>query len=1008
MLNSPAQYSNGSDDLLSQIQQIKVDDLYCLSNLFHVISDETVVVPAKAWQDLIHHPYTTTYIKHNLSAFIRSVISMTKRNSGDTEFIRETVKYLHTRLMLEKNRRRVYCEVVGGLLEFLVMHYHTSPEVKLIFDDIILCREAVSLLEAHLLVNMSNYTDSLLKSIVSLDTENLYSTLFEILCCGLKSKNRNKILLKIYVFISDTCTKTGVQESLLELLNKNLIYQVKEDEELGNIVTNSLAKSLASLEGDEYCKVAAKVLPLNHCLVDIERACCYCNDLLLIQLFETYYKLGKLLQLFQSILCHYSPFVSLGKDSRSKLKEISSNLTERQTENIAEHLCTVLEVNITKSTMTLANKVDVVDAKFQEFAADCCVVVLSNASHPSLGPSYGVFMRLKQIIGKVSPVADTTLKLFFNNAVFVGNLPGDYFCQVEKKVPENETELELLISSLQDSDDITKDLDTILSLTWKYPALIWSKLLYFYNHMHVEQMFNFAKNSSFSENCKSETFSRLKDLQSVIVVQILLQSFGEVDAKLTKDPLVDITLGEARELITDDINDKLTHNAGTRSTVDILHQISLDSCYTRLATTAWMSFCRKPQCHIHLMRFLKPPSPYTPLPVIHGKLAGQALCKLIPDKDIPEQTEEVINLYLRVGLPISSVDITTFIEFLSGKLVECSSVVYILTNIFCLYPNTCNAYHGVITKLKNEIEKMLTEEKDILKSVTLCNLVISSLNLASIMSADTEPFPQTDRVVMILKKTDLKIKNKMELAQTFLNMINDKDSSLQISHTLISILRSESEVMETDSNDKFTLKSNNSYFINEVIRSLPDAAAQDLLCNTVFSMDIVESIGAPYVPISMVPKMITKLSKDQVITSISMSNDAKLISVCLLCIVQSNYPAHLFTWAINKLFSLVATELYVNEPDMISNIFRSCELFSKQKEVAKHHAPYVLLILFESISHSNSVLVKDVTPCVYPLFDVCLIQGLQFLQARLSAPARQLFVQLQGYYKQNIKYQGKA
>ena len=76
---------------------------------------------------------------------------------------------------------QVYCEVVGGLLEFLVMHYHTSPEVKLIFDDIILCREAVSLLEAHLLVNMSNYTDSLLKSIVSLDTENLYSTLFEVM-----------------------------------------------------------------------------------------------------------------------------------------------------------------------------------------------------------------------------------------------------------------------------------------------------------------------------------------------------------------------------------------------------------------------------------------------------------------------------------------------------------------------------------------------------------------------------------------------------------------------------------------------------------------------------------------------------------------------------------------------------------------------------------------------------------------------------------------------------------
>ena len=74
----------------------------------------------------------------------------------------------------------MYHEVVNELLEILVKFYHSAPEAEIIFDDFILSKEAVGLLEACLLVNMANYTESFLKSIVAMGTEENCSNLYEV------------------------------------------------------------------------------------------------------------------------------------------------------------------------------------------------------------------------------------------------------------------------------------------------------------------------------------------------------------------------------------------------------------------------------------------------------------------------------------------------------------------------------------------------------------------------------------------------------------------------------------------------------------------------------------------------------------------------------------------------------------------------------------------------------------------------------------------------------------
>ena len=79
--------------------------------------------------------------------------------------------------------------VVENILPYLVEN-QVSSDVRAILDDIVLSKEALSLLEAYLTAKMSNYTNVLVKQAKSLDLVQS-SNLFEVDCrvlLSLKSK----------------------------------------------------------------------------------------------------------------------------------------------------------------------------------------------------------------------------------------------------------------------------------------------------------------------------------------------------------------------------------------------------------------------------------------------------------------------------------------------------------------------------------------------------------------------------------------------------------------------------------------------------------------------------------------------------------------------------------------------------------------------------------------------------------------------------------------------------
>ena len=73
---------------------------------------------------------------------------------------------------------QVYVSVVENILPYLVQN-HVNSDVRAILDDIVLSKEALSLLEAYLTAKMSNYTNVLVKQAKSLDLVQS-SNLFEV------------------------------------------------------------------------------------------------------------------------------------------------------------------------------------------------------------------------------------------------------------------------------------------------------------------------------------------------------------------------------------------------------------------------------------------------------------------------------------------------------------------------------------------------------------------------------------------------------------------------------------------------------------------------------------------------------------------------------------------------------------------------------------------------------------------------------------------------------------
>ena len=104
---------------------------------------------------------------------------MVVHHSEDLKFVQESLQYLHKRLVYEKNKKRVYVSVVENILSYL-LEKHDDPDARAVLDDIVLNKEALSLLEAYLTAKMSNFTSVLVQQSKSLELAQT-CTLFQVI-----------------------------------------------------------------------------------------------------------------------------------------------------------------------------------------------------------------------------------------------------------------------------------------------------------------------------------------------------------------------------------------------------------------------------------------------------------------------------------------------------------------------------------------------------------------------------------------------------------------------------------------------------------------------------------------------------------------------------------------------------------------------------------------------------------------------------------------------------------
>jgi hypothetical protein len=377
---------------------------------------------------------------------------------------------------------------------------------------------------------------------------------------------------------------------------------------------------------------------------------------------------------------------------------------------------------------------------------------------------------------------------------------------------------------------------------------------------------------------------------------------------------------------------------------------------------------------------------------------------------------EFAELYLSVGVSMSSADLSALIDYLGECPIEHAKTVGILARELCLHKAAVSKYHENLFALRDQISKILVGPdlvpSTISDEVSQCELLRAVYDLEGILSDNSEHlssdlYPVYFKIALsLLESPLLGLEYKLTLTQNLLDNVSQSEDSVS---TFTKALLDNNESLHLFDEKKVDLKTSCKTFIEALVASLPNKNAEFLIHHSKFDPTLVETVSTPIVPVSLIPKFVNKLTKVQVMSSLNCGcDDHLLLSKCLLCLVQHNYPIHLLNSIYNSILKVLANEGYKSTPQTISNIVRASELLSKQKEVARHHVPYILCTIFEYVSKSNAALVKDITPAVYPLLDVCLVQGLQYLQARLSQPARQLFLQIQAHYKQNIKYQGKT
>ncbi|XP_063677405.1 uncharacterized protein LOC134813516 [Bolinopsis microptera] len=685
--------------VLEKLKTMKVDDIFDIPNVFQTIT-RAEEPSSTAWRSLMSHPFTPSYIRLNLPAYIQAVKVMVVHHSEDLKFVRESLQYLYKRVVYEKNKKRVYVSVVENILPYL-LEKHNDPDARAVLDDIVLNKEALSLLEAYLTAKMSNFTSVLVQQSKSLELAQT-CTLFEILCSGKKSKKSNKMLLRWFTEVCDLDVLKNV--ALLGVIRKYRIYQIEEDREQGYEVSAHFTSLLSSLVGEEYCSVAIAILPLNYSVVTLEQALLHCNDLLLAELALTYHKTGKLLLLFQQIVLRFNPRVSLGKEFRSQLSEASNKLSEQQLLALLTLLSSTLEENLSVSnseptdlgsyeiteSRDTSKRPRVSDERLCGFIADCTSVLISQCR---VHIPDDVVIKLYNITKNLPPSTGKTLRLFFNSAVLFDKISSFHPFEVSETPPSNEEEVQLLIKSLHYSDNPTDKLDTILSTISTYPDVILSNFLIIYNNMITDHLMTVAEFllSTIREHSwfiESEVFNRCTDLHSAII-SCVMRDMGAIEEKYYSEPLVDITLSSARDVIKSELS-LSGPGVPLENHVDLLYllsQLSLNSSYHRLLITTWILFrqmsLNKDKLDIgcllsggvvsYLGRFCKPPPPHTPLPVVHGKLAGQILSEILSFS--AGGTSEFIEIYLGVGVSMSSADLSAVVEYLGTHQVQHSDVI---------------------------------------------------------------------------------------------------------------------------------------------------------------------------------------------------------------------------------------------------------------------------------------------------------------------------------------------
>ena len=177
----------------------------------------------------------------------------------------------------------------------------------------------------------------------------------------------------------------------------------------------------------------------------------------------------------------------------------------------------------------------------------------------------------------------------------------------------------MLINDLQFSEHPRDDMDMIMGLLPTYPDLVLSNCLYLYSHMDTDHMMCLSshviahaeKNREF---LGSEVFSRMTNLHSTMVVCVL-QSLGGVPDKFVKNPLQDLSIGAARELVEMEIRKagkgmdvSLEEGAEECFVVPskqlglVLRHLSFSCTYLRLMVACWIECWRSKTDCSHLAR----------------------------------------------------------------------------------------------------------------------------------------------------------------------------------------------------------------------------------------------------------------------------------------------------------------------------------------------------------------------------------------------------------------------